>query len=179
MAKSFNNEKNEEVKDLTLSQKINVLLRLYIVPLLAGLLFLFIVFAFTVAFSVKVAPEVSNIMYAKGLQDIIIEDKNLSLPFPNSRDNPSLNSNLTHVDYTLDEMHAMIKQNYVYDKNSYDCKYWAYVWSIWWAENQYRHNFKIDYITTDNHVMVMFSNDSKICIANGQILDCYTARGES
>ena len=72
-------------------------------------------------------------------------------------------------DWDLDEWHNYIKINYRYEEKTYDCKYWALVWALYFE----KHNVEYNFITTSNHIFVIAEFKNKYCTADGDILNCY------
>lgn len=140
---------------------------------------LFIIIVFVVSyltminsFILALGDEIQNINYAIELQNNI-NKKNLSLPFPNIT-----NVNLSNSDYktfiynqnfnkNLTEFHKVLKENYIYSYNEYDCKYWAFVWTLYFKENKEKYNWRLKYITTQNHIVVMVYNEKGYIVLDG------------
>jgi len=143
-------------------------------PLIAGVGVLFLMYVSMIIFSHDLAPEVVNVYTGKHLQENVVQ-KNLSLPFPNMDNFLGLTDEQmkeVFIHKNFPEFYELVQKNYIYTTDEFDYKYWSYVWTLWWAENQEKHDFKIDYIQTKNHVFVMFSNEDGYCTADKNILDC-------
>lgn len=103
-----------------------------------------------------------------------IEEKNLTLPFPNissldiqfKENGGKMTIFESHFHKDFFEFKEVLNKNYIYS-DDYDCKYWAYVWTLYYKENRLRYNWKLDYIDTQNHVFVMVSNVSGYIILDG------------
>lgn len=101
-----------------------------------------------------------------------LESKNVSLPFPNFDTNHIMNNEPEYyLGLPLGEFHEEVKKRFVYDEN-YDCKYWSYVWTLYWQENKDKYNWRLKTIDTDNHVFVMFYNETSYCTADQTNLNC-------
>lgn len=134
------------------------------IALIMGINFLF----------VSLSDEVKNVNYAIALSNHI-EENNLILPFPFKHTIPIVGNTVfdQYTTFYLDnfnkglyDFHELLKQNYYYDE-LYDCKYWAYVWTLYYKENKNEHNWHLKYLDTDNHVFVMVYNESGYIIMDG------------
>ncbi|MFW6246890.1 MAG: hypothetical protein ACOC22_01800 [bacterium] len=72
-------------------------------------------------------------------------------------------------------------QNYIYEENTYNCKYWAYVWTYYYYYNHDK--FKAENIThqlvvTENHVFVMFSSLEGYCFIDSGYITCMGEVGD-
>jgi hypothetical protein len=74
-----------------------------------------------------------------------------------------------YSDRDLYEYHEIVKINYKYDKELYNCKYWALNWALYFE----KHNIEYEFIEPKNHVLVMAKYIDKYCFADGDILNCY------
>jgi len=142
----------------------------------------FIIFSLLLVnvFVLKLGQPIKNVNYGVILQKNINE-KNLSLPFPNLENSLEIGSGNFDTQTTIYfkyfnkdfvEFQKVIKKKYIYSENVYDCKYWAYVWTLYWKENKNKYNWKLDYITTENHIFVMVSNSSGYCLLDGDDINC-------
>lgn len=128
-------------------------------------------------FIIKLGSPIKNVNVAIALQNHI-DNNNLSLPMPNvvvleqSIVSPKTQFYLDNFDKPLYEFYDVLREHYIYEKDSYNCKYWSYVWTLYYKMNYKKYNWNIEYLSTDNHVFVMFSNESGYCIADGDILEC-------
>jgi hypothetical protein len=108
-----------------------------------------------------------------------VSKNNLSLPFPSSHDleksylltsQDIINNNV--VNKTPREFNQNIKKEYIYNSSSYNCKYWSYVWTLYYRFNHEKYNLHINYFTTNNHVFVILYNESMYCTADENLLNC-------
>ena len=133
----------------------------------------FILLNFVIVF---LGDHVQSINYAIVLQENI-KQKNLSLPLPNlsefqtSKFDPATDFYLNNFNKPLNEFLPILQQHYVYN-SSYDCKYWAYVWSLYWKTNKDKYNWDFEYLTTENHIFVMVSNSTGYCILDLDDIYC-------
>jgi len=99
-----------------------------------------------------------------------VKSNNLNMPFPNwihINDNEDINDLFS---LGLFEFHEQLELNYIYDRDSHDCKYWAYVWSNYYKFNKDEYSLKL--ITTENHIFAILYNNNMYCIADQNILNC-------
>lgn len=144
-----------------------------------GFVFLvaFLVILFVNLFVLKLGTPIKNINYAMILEDNVYS-KNLSLPLPNiygistSQFDPASEFYMNNFDKPISEFHEILNQHYVYEEGTYDCKYWSYVWTLYWKSNYYKYDWDIEYLSTENHIFVMFSNSSGYIIADENNLNC-------
>lgn len=119
--------------------------------------------------------EFQNINYAVGLENNI-NDKNLTIPYP------SFNVELIGYKSVTDEVAELfgkpieeymefIQEVYYYNE-SYDCKYWAYIHSLYFVVVKDTYDYKLKYIATPNHIFVMLYNESGYCILDGDEYVC-------
>lgn len=141
------------------------------------------IFTFTYAYTILISKEVRDIAQIHAIENYV-DEKNLSLPIPQlykdiypkynlgieSKDNYIY---LNEFSKDLPQYREFIKRNYMYDIDSYDCKYWSYVHSLYWKANHLKYDWKIDYITTDNHVFVMIYNESGYAILDQNNINWY------
>lgn len=99
-------------------------------------------------------------------QDIIfnqlkknVEEKNLTL-----LDEQTITGKY-YSDYDLETYHNYVVENYFYEKNNYNCKYW----SLNLATYLQKHNIDYKFITTSNHILVVAYNNSSYTILDGNI----------
>jgi hypothetical protein len=64
--------------------------------------------------------------------------------------------------------HNHLSKNFIYERGSYDCKYWSLVWSLY----AIKHNLKFQYILLEEHIFVIIEFDNMYCIADNDILNC-------
>lgn len=112
--------------------------------------------------------------YAKNIKEHI-DENNLNLPFPNPLFNYTENPDLLNAIYemNLTEFTELVKTNYIYSENEYDCKYWAYVWTLYWNNNLYKKGYNLEYIDINNHVFVIVYTDIEYCLFDGDNVICY------
>lgn len=137
---------------------------------------LIVLFVFVMGFSYFVSPHINTLVNGYYLEQNV-KDKNLTLPFPNynllEKGSFYYAKNLNTIfSQNITEFHKNVQNNYVYN-NKYDCKYWAYVWTLYWKNNLRAKDWNLKYMTTKNHIFVMFSKDKEYCVANMHRLDCY------
>jgi len=131
--------------------------------------------AITYLFMLHMGQPLKNITYGSILSGNI-GNKNLTLPFPpnttlylNSYDTRYSHEQNLFMGYfgkPFDEFKEILNGQFIYTED-YDCKYWAYVWTLYWKENKDKYNWKLDYLTTGNHVFVMVYNESGYIILDG------------
>lgn len=118
---------------------------------------------------VLVGDEVKNVNYAVSLTKNV-KVNNLTLPMPFL-----LQDSLTFYDNnfnkSLYDFQEVVSVYYVYN-DLYDCKYWSYVWSLWFKKNKDKYDLNIKYIDTKNHIFVMIYNDSGYCTLDLQNVNC-------
>lgn len=129
-----------------------------------------------------VGDEVETLSYGIGLQNYV-NNNNLSLPIPQEKkDNyfylNNLNSKenfiyLNEFSKPLNEYISFIDENFMYDIESYDCKYWSFVHTLYWKLNKDKYDWKLQYLDTDNHIFVMLYNDSGYAILDQNNLECF------
>ena len=142
---------------------------LVIMTMLLGINFIF----------VELGDSVQNINYGVAISNHVSKN-NLTLPFPFKENAPVIARGVfdPYSTFYMDnfnkdvfEFHRVLENNYYYN-NVYDCKYWAYVWTLYWKENREKYNWDIEYIDTENHVFVMVSNSTGYCVMDGKDLIC-------
>lgn len=107
-----------------------------------------------------------------------VKGQNLSLPLPSvinvstSQFDPNTQLYLDNFDKPLSEFHEVLKKNYKYEEGTYDCKYWSYVWTLYWKNKKDEYNWNMEYITTENHVLVMVSNETGYCTFDLDMVNC-------
>jgi len=120
---------------------------------------------------VMIGDEIQNVNYAIGLGNHV-KDNELNLPLPFMSDS-SLNGYLKTFNQDIHNFKDIIDNNYIYTLDKYDCKYWSYVWTLWFKNNKDKYNLNIKYITTSNHIFVMVYNDSGYCTLDLFEANCY------
>lgn len=111
-----------------------------------------------------------------------IQENNLILPIPSANENYEFMFNrdeayLKYFSKPLPEFHQFLSEHYIYDVNSYDCKYWSYVWTLYFQMNKDKHNWKFEYIDTENHIFAMVSNSSGYCLLDENNVNCFGNMG--
>lgn len=129
-------------------------------------------------FIIKASDNIKVINYAYLLPKVL-EVKNVSTPFPDSigQIDLGLYYNQDEIrDYyfnlPIEEFYSILQKKYTYSKD-YDCKYWSYVWSVYYVYNKDKYNWDLEYVDTNNHIFVMLYNESGYCIADLDRFDCY------
>lgn len=123
---------------------------------------------------VELGQEVTDVNQALVLEGHI-KSHNLSVPFPDTfaPNQASLGQYYRKTfSQDLSDFHETLSKAYRYENGTYDCKYWSYVWTLYHKENKDRYDWRLDYITTDNHVFVMTYNETGYCIMDQNRLDC-------
>lgn len=151
----------------------------------AGVIFLslIIISIMLVLLILSIGKEVDTISKAYVLQDYVT-DKNLSLPIPQEFKDDYIVINqaydtkenaiyLREFSKPIEEYKEFIQRNFMYDINSYDCKYWSYVHTLYWKMNYEKYDWNIEYIDTKNHIFVMISNSSGYAILDQDNINCY------
>ena len=77
-------------------------------------------------------------------------------------------SNEWESDKDLISWHNYIIENFQYDRELYNCKYWSLVWALYFEKN----NVDYKFITTSNHIFVLAEYENRYCIADQENLDC-------
>jgi len=65
--------------------------------------------------------------------------------------------------------HEIVKLNYKYETDTYDCRYWSFVWALYFE----KHGIDYSFVTNDIHILVMANFDDKFCFADLDELRCY------
>lgn len=108
---------------------------------------------------ISTSDELNNIHFG-GIAEEHVKKNKLVVPLPNSDqlvEYGAFESRRDHLDFlgslSLEDFSNHVNQVYSshYEVNTYDCKYWAYVWTLYYQEN--KDNWNIKYITTDNHIL--------------------------
>jgi len=126
--------------------------------------------------NVKVSDEMQNIYYGNMVQSHT-KSNNLTFPLPNDESKILLksNENLIHKYFSMDlyDFDLLLKSKYKYEDETYDCKYWTYVWLSYTLYNSKKYGWSPKIISTDNHLFVMMYNDKGYCIADLDNLNCF------
>ncbi len=137
----------------------------------------FFMFASFVFLLFEVSDDLQNIGYGYVLENHI-KKNNLSLPFPTSKYKLGYNElRNDELDYDeifnkeIDEFKYTLFKHYEYVENTYDCKYWAYVWTLYWKYSL-KDTMKLKYVTTDNHIFVMVYNELGYCTLDSLEVNC-------
>lgn len=141
-----------------------------LMPIFSVLIVLFgLLLVFMVGENLKI------VTYGSMLESHIVNN-NLSLPFPKywlNDTNPLYYSEVNKIfNQDLNTFHNTIKNNYYYEVNTYDCKYWSFVWLNYWKYNKDVYNWDVKFIETNNHIFLMVYNESGYCIMDGNELIC-------
>ena len=125
--------------------------------------------------------------YAYAIENDWIDEKNLTLPIPkDSLDTLFVNNGIidkgefVYQQYfykDVQEYSHFIEDVFIYDVDSYDCKYWTYVHMLYWKANKDVYNWKFEVIDTDNHVFGMIYNDSGYITLDQNNINCYGNMG--
>lgn len=151
--------------------KLNIFIKYKVMPIMLVITF-FILLNYVMIFA---SHYVININYAIQLNSHV-KDNNLSLPIPmiplnyynNVKVSPAYDFYTENFNQSVKNFHDnVIKKHYMYNE-LYDCKYWSYVWTLYWMMNEDKYNWNIKYLSTDNHVFVMVYNDSGYIIMDGK-----------
>lgn len=129
------------------------------------------------AIIVLLGDEIQNVNRGYQLEKYI-EKNNLTLPVPVPENNLLFQVNPKEFfkeKFSLppNDFKTFINVNYKYELNSYNCKYWSYIYTLYFQENKERFNWKFKYITTENHIFTMIYNQSGYIIGDGKNLECY------
>lgn len=141
---------------------------------------LLILFAFIgwgtvfIIFDENMNSKLHNIIYTYSLEKYVTEN-NLIVPFPDFKNSTYyINSDKPIEDFFKLDFESFtyeIQRNFIYD-DLYDCKYWTYIWVMYWFYNYEKYNWKLDIETTDNHVYVKVYNESGYCILDQDNVFC-------
>ena len=147
-----------------------------------SLLVVFVLYSLIIGYTIKMSQDVEDVIMAVQLTEYI-DEKDLMLPIPefyyekyfsiNALNSKGNEIYLNEFSKPLDEYKTFIQNNFLYDIDSYDCKYWSYVHTLYWKMNKEKYNWKLDYITTDNHVFVMIYNESGYAILDQNNINWY------
>lgn len=161
------NEQTKQIADIVL---LGILGTLMFILFILGINFL----------SIHVSDDVNNINYALMLQNHVGEN-NLSLPYPSFRQEFSgFDKRFIHkqrkqiMEKNISEFTKIVEKNYEYEKGTYDCKYWSFVWTNYWKFHKEEYNWDMKYITTDNHIFVMVYNSTSYCTFDENNVNCYS-----
>ena len=137
-------------------------------------------FVFNV-FIVAVGDNIKAINYGYMMQSHVLNNE-LSFPFPNSQE--LIDSNIyldryAHKEHLVNlplndfiEELRFVYQKY-YEEDTYDCKYWAYVWTLYYQENKDRYGWTgIKYLDTPNHIVPVIYSENKYCLMDGDMVMC-------
>jgi hypothetical protein len=76
----------------------------------------------------------------------------------------------TYSDLNYFEFSNILKQKFTYDIDTYDCKYFAFIWALYFEKHKIPYQFKY----TSNHIFVIaYIENGGFCIANLQSINCY------
>lgn len=120
---------------------------------------------------------VQTLVYGITLQHHVL-GKNLSLPFPDSYERNLYKTNYKDRDsdliysQSLEEFAYTVNDHYYYS-DDYNCKYWSFVWTLYWQAHRSENNWELEYITANNHVFVMVYNESQYCTMDQTEVRCF------
>lgn len=148
-----------------------------------GFLFLFLIVTGSIliiinGFIIFMGSDIQDLNIAYSLEKNI-KNNNLSLPLPNvdnylyfGKFDKSSGLFMNEFNKPINEFIITLNNSYIYTLNEYDCKYWSYVWTLYWKQNYKKYNWDLKYITTTNHVFVMVSNETGYIIMDENTIDC-------
>lgn len=134
----------------------------FIIVLLWCILISFVMLMLLVSFSLYFGQAINDYTTIKALSDhykSIDNDNKFNL------DDGLINYSVM----SPQDFNEYININYVYTTNELNCKYYSLLWAYYLS---YHSEFTYNFITTPNHVFVMFYNESGYCIADGNDLMC-------
>jgi hypothetical protein len=139
---------------------------------LRRLLYLFFIFIFILMMFmvfVKYSSQIETITNTILIENYVYEN-NLNMPFPYWETLGDNNLNIDNLmSKNLTEFHKTLEKNYIYSE-LYDCKYWSFIWSNYWAYNKDKFDLKV--IRTDNHIFAILYNENVYCVADQKNLNC-------
>lgn len=146
---------------------------------LLGMLMIAMVFTAINYVIFVLGDDIKTLNYAYNIENHLNEI-NATMPFPDSgfdinRAEFDYYSDIREYYFTMDfkDFQEIVKLKYEYS-DTYDCKYWTYMWTTYWKYNKDRYDWKIKYIDTDNHVLAMVYNSSSYCMLDQENVDCST-----
>lgn len=153
--------------------------KLIIYGVIALLIFLV---SLTFALGYLMRPPVETYLITQELENYVTENK-LEIGFYGSPYNVSLLDEQTELIFfeklfksdwrTFSKYYT---ENYFYEKNSYDCKYWAFVWAYYYYKNYdsfEEKNIQFQYVQTENHIFVLLSNLKGYCLIDSGAINCF------
>lgn len=165
------------------NKKTGVKIKEYILIVCVLLFFLLLGYLIN-SFYFIAGTDIKNIQIGYMLENNI-QSKSLELPVPFTLTNNSFitfdnranfQKNLYNYIFnnSLSDYYEILNNNYYYyDINNYDCKYWAYVNTLYYKMNYKKHNWSMDYITTDNHIFIIIYNNSGYCVLESNNYKCW------
>jgi hypothetical protein len=109
---------------------------------------------------VMIGDEIKNVNYGFSLTSHV-KSNNLSLPMPFfAGDRLTFYEN--NFNKSIYDFQEVVINHYIYN-DKFDCKYWSYVWTLWFKENEDKYDLNLKYIDTKNHLFVMIYNDKGYC----------------
>ncbi|MFW6173092.1 MAG: hypothetical protein ACOC5T_05050 [Elusimicrobiota bacterium] len=125
----------------------------------------------------NIGTQIENINIGFAIESHI-KQNNLSLPLPNvfpvssSNFDPATDFYLEHFNKPIDEFSKTLNEYYIYEKDTYDCKYWTYVWTLYWKANHQKYDWDLQYGMTKNHIFTIVSNETGYCVFDLNMTDC-------
>ena len=123
---------------------------------------------------------VSNINYAMALEKYV-KSNNLELPLPNvtyigdfTTLPPEQAFYLGNFNKDVYEFQEIVKRHYIYNE-LYDCKYWTYVWLLYWKNVRHKYNWDMQIMTTPNHIYLKVYNETGYCILDQTEVFCLSS----
>lgn len=125
-------------------------------------------------------PTSSTLLHIKASQDYI-QKNDLKIPLPNIKELVALDGTQTNIDYAEENFvkypdpeefnEEIIKPNFEYNQD-YDCKYWVYVWSVWWDYTKNQHDMEFRTVALDNHIYAVVYDESEYCVLDQNSVEC-------
>lgn len=118
------------------------------------------------------AQVIENKIHSEGIPvpfpDSLFESENRAKGFRNTYDVRDYYFNLP-----FEEFQEIVKDKFVYSE-TYDCKYWTYMWTAYWKYNKDKYNWGMKYISTDNHLFAIVYNETSYCTLDQDVVICQT-----
>lgn len=129
----------------------------------------FFIFMLLTLFSVKYSNDFNNVVYAYILEKHV-RDNNLKLPFPDVDNNYYNRQKIIELfNKDINTFYNELQLNFKYERGTYDCKYWTYIWLNWWKYHS--NDYKVKIINTDNHIFLILYNDKEYIIIDQDIIN--------
>lgn len=103
----------------------------------------------------------TGVTWADVYIDNILRDNNFDYWWLDLKSPDTLN-----IDYTalsIEEYLTFVAENYVYEKDKYNCQYWAYFHARYFSRNGY----DVRYVLTETHIFTIATNQNEYWIADG------------